>query len=55
MITLFGKLKEHEHAIIRFKSSDDEGKLRDKKLVSLKASSSKASSSIIGEHDSGGE
>jgi len=25
MITLFGKLKEHEHEIIRFKSSAEEG------------------------------
>jgi len=52
MITLFGKLKEHEHEIIRFKSSEEEGKLKDKKPVVLKASSSKASSSIMGEHDS---
>jgi len=28
MITLFGKLKKHEHEITRFKSSEEEGKLR---------------------------
>ena len=55
MITLFGKLKEHEHEITRFKSSEEGGKLRDKKLVVFKASSSKASSSITSEGDSGGE
>ena len=33
MITLFGKLKEHEHEITRFKSSEDERKLKDKKPV----------------------
>jgi len=55
MITLFGKLKEHEHEITRFKSSEAEIKLKDKKLVVLKVSSSKESSYIIGECDSGGE
>jgi len=55
MITLFSNLKEHEHEIIRFKSSEEEGKWKDKKPLVLKASSSKASSSIIGECDSGGE
>ena len=55
MITFFGKLKEHEHDITPFKSSVEEGKLKDKKSVVFKASSSKASSSIIGEGDCGGE
>jgi uncharacterized protein with PIN domain len=54
MITLFGKLKEHEHEINRFKSSEEEVKLKDKKPVVFKASLSKASSSIIGEGDSRG-
>ena len=49
MITLFGKLKEHEHEINRFKSSGDESKLKEKKPVVFKASSSKASSSNNGE------
>lgn len=55
IITLFGKLKEYKHEINRFKSNEDEGKLKDNKLVVLKVSSSKASSSILGEHDSEGE
>ena len=55
MITLFGKLKEYEHEITRFKSSEEEGKLKGKKPVVFKASSSKASSSIISEGDYGGE
>jgi len=55
MITLFGKLKEHEHEINCFKSSEDERKLKDKKPVVFKASSSQASSSNNSEGDSGGE
>ena len=55
MITLFGKLKEHEHEINHFKFSEEEGKLKDKKPVVFKASSSKESSSIINDGDSGGE
>jgi len=38
MSTLFGKPKEHEHEIIWFKSSEEEGNLKDKKLVVFKAS-----------------
>jgi hypothetical protein len=49
MITLFGKLKEHDHEIIRFKTNEEEGKLKEKKLVMLKASSSKASLFINGD------
>ena len=55
MITLFGKLKEHKHEITRFKSSEEGGKLKDKKPVVFKAPSSKASSSITSEGDFGGE
>jgi hypothetical protein len=55
MITLFGKLKEREHEINRFKLSQDENKLKERKLVAFKASSSKASSSSNGEDESGGE
>jgi len=55
MITLFGKLKEHEHEINRFNSSGDQSKLKEKNLVVFKASSSKASSYNNGEDDSGGE
>ena len=55
MITLFGKLKVNEHEINRFKSSEEDGKLKDKKPVVLKASSSKASSLGVNDGDSGGE
>ena len=55
MITLFRKLKEHEHEITRFKSSEEGSKLKDKKPVVFKASSSKASSSNTSEGDSKGE
>jgi len=55
MITLFGKLKEHEHEINHFKSSEEEGKLKDKKPIVFKASSPKANSSISSEGDFGGE
>jgi len=55
MITLFGKLKEHEHEINRFKSSEDENKLKERKPVVFKTSLSKASSSSNGEDDCGGE
>jgi len=49
------KLNEHEHEITRFKSNEEEGKLKDKKPVVFKDSSSKASLSIISEGDSRGE
>jgi len=55
MITLFENLKENEHEITQFKSSEEEGKLKDKKLVVFNVFSSKASSSIVSEGDSGGE
>jgi len=55
MITLFGKLKEHEHEINRFKTSEDENKLKERKSVAFNSSSSKASSLSNGEDDSGGE
>jgi hypothetical protein len=38
MITIFGNLKEHEHEITRFKYSEEEGKLKDKKPTVFKAS-----------------
>jgi len=55
MITFFGKLKEHEHEINHFKSSEDESKSKEKKPVVFKASSSKEISYNNGEDDSGGE
>ena len=53
MITLFSKLKEHEHEILRLKSSEEELKKKGKKSIVFKASSSKASLSINGDSDSG--
>jgi len=48
--TLFGKLKEHEHENIRFKSSEEDLKKKEMKPIVLKASSSKH-----GDCDSGSE
>ncbi|AES65299.1 hypothetical protein MTR_2g037800 [Medicago truncatula] len=50
--TLFGKLNEHEHGIIRLKFSEEDLKKREKKFVALKASSSKANLSNNGDSDS---
>ncbi|MCH88300.1 phytoalexin-deficient 4-2 protein, partial [Trifolium medium] len=55
IITLFGKLKEHEHEILRLKSSKEELKKKGKKSIAFKASSSRANLSINGDSDSGGE
>jgi len=55
MITFFGKLKEHEHEIIHLKSSEEDSKMKGKKSIAFKASSSKASLSNNGDSDSGGE
>ena len=35
MITLFGKLKEHEHKIICFKSSEEDSKKNERKSIAL--------------------
>jgi len=51
MITLFGKLKEHEHEILQLKSSEEELEKKGNKVI--KATSSKASLSINGDSDSG--
>jgi len=53
--TLFGKLKEHEHDILRLKSSEEDLKKKEKKLVVLKASLSKANLSKHGDNDSGND
>jgi len=53
MITLFLKLKELEHEILRLKSSEEELENKGKKSITLKASSSKASLSINGDDDCG--
>jgi len=40
MITLFGKLKEHEHEINHFKSSEDNSKKKERKSIALNTTSS---------------
>ena len=54
IITIFGKLKEHEYEIIRLKSSEEDSKMKGNKSIAFKASSSKASLSKNGDSDSGG-
>jgi len=39
MITFFGKLKEHEHEINRFKSSEDDSKKKERKSIALDTTS----------------
>jgi antirestriction protein len=46
MITLFGKLKEHEHEINRFKSSEDESKKKERKSISFNTTLSVSTSSV---------
>jgi uncharacterized protein with PIN domain len=46
MITLFGKLKEHEHEINRFKSSEDESKKKERKSIAFNTTSSVSTSSV---------
>jgi len=53
--TLFGKLKEHEHEIIRLKSSEEDLMKKEKKPIVLKTSSSKANLSKHGDSDSKNE
>jgi putative protein kinase ArgK-like GTPase of G3E family len=50
--TLFVKLKEHEHEILRLKATDEDIKKREKNSIALKDSSSVASSSFQEESDS---
>jgi len=52
MITLFGKLKEHEHEINRFKSSEDESKKKDRKFIALNTTLSVSTSSIQNYYES---
>jgi len=51
MITLFGKLKEHEHEINRFKSSEDDSKKKERKSISLNTTSSVSTSSAKNDDD----
>ena len=39
MITLYGKLKEHEHEINCFKSSEDDSKKKERKSIALSTTS----------------
>jgi len=46
MITLFGKLKQHEHEINRFKSSDDDSKKKERKSIAFNTTLSVSTSSV---------
>jgi hypothetical protein len=46
MITCFGKLKEHEHEINLFKSSEDDSKKKERKSIALSTTSSFSTSLI---------
>ena len=52
MIILFGKLKEHEHAINRFKSSEYNSKKKERKSISLNTTSSVSTYSIQNDDES---
>ena len=52
MITLFGKLKEHEHEINLFKSSDDDSKRKERKSNGLSTISSVSTSSVQNKEES---
>jgi len=52
MITLFGKLKEHEHEINRFKSSEDDSKKKERKSIALNTTLSVSTSSIQSNEES---
>jgi len=52
MITLFGKLKEHEHEINRFKSSEDVSKKKESKYITLNTTSSVSTSSVQNDDES---
>jgi len=45
MITLFGKLKEHDHEINRFKSTEEDSKKKERKFIALNTTSSISTSS----------
>jgi len=52
MITLFGKLKEHELEIIRFKSCEENSKKNEMKSIALNTTSSVSTSSVQNEDES---
>jgi len=55
MITLFGKLKEHEHDINHFKSSEDDSKKKERKSIALNTTSSVSTSSVQNNEESDGD
>jgi len=52
MIKLFGKVKEHEHEINRFKSSKEDSKKKERKSISLNTTSSVSTSSVQNDDES---
>ena len=50
MITLFGKLKEHEHEINHFKSSEEDSKKKEIKSIALNTTLS-VSTSLVQNND----
>jgi len=52
MITLFGKLKEHDHEINRFKSSEEDSKKKERKSIALITTSSVSTSSVQNDNES---
>jgi len=52
MITLFGKLKEHEHEINRFMSSEKDSKKKEWKFIALNTTSSFSTSSMKNDDES---
>jgi len=52
MITLFGKLKEHELEINRFKSSEDDSKKKERKSIALSTNSFVPTSSVKNDDES---
>ena len=53
MITLFGKLKEHEHEINRFKSSEDDSKKKERKSIALNTTSFVSTFTVQNDDESG--
>jgi len=52
MITLFGELKEHEHEINHFKSSEEDSKKKKRKSIALNTTSSVSTSSAQNDDES---
>jgi len=52
MLTLFGKLKDHEHEINRFKSSEDVSRRKETKSIALNTTSFVSTSSVQNDDES---